>query len=144
MAVRPWENRLVDNNLRDGVMVHEDAPAERNIETKNRFKPLTKKLAVHSSTNNNKQGVLTSNGGGSSSSKSASVLTASSAGLGSQTKSRVSTEKTIVEETNSKPVGVGVRSYGNPKDRPAKPNNEAKKRLSSPNNGELLCIKNAI
>lgn len=134
MAVRPWENRFLDINLRDGVTVHENKSAEENNETSNQIKPFAKKSVANTSNTFQKQGVPNSGGSGSSSSRSANVLTTSTAGMG-KIKPRISAEK-LVEEANSKPGIAGSRSYNNPRDRPGKPNAQAQKRLSLPNSSE--------
>eukprot|EP00262_Sarcandra_glabra_P004316 TRINITY_DN15270_c0_g1_i1.p1 TRINITY_DN15270_c0_g1~~TRINITY_DN15270_c0_g1_i1.p1 ORF type:complete len:424 (+),score=93.23 TRINITY_DN15270_c0_g1_i1:223-1494(+) len=121
MAVRPWENRFLDINLKDGVMVHENGSSEEKNVSKIPYKSSGKKPIP-----NKKTGVSNSDGSGSSSSKSATVS--------GKPKSKPVLEDQI-EEANSKPSGFGSRSYSNPKERPLQPEMQAKKRLSLPNSG---------
>ncbi|XP_068650382.1 protein IQ-DOMAIN 5-like isoform X3 [Aristolochia californica] len=91
MAVRPWENRFLDINLRDGVTVSENTSVEGKNEVKAQLKPPGK------------------------------------------SKSRTPLEQSL-GEASSRPTAVGPRSYSNPRERPAKLDPKAKKRLSLPSN----------
>uniref|UniRef100_A0A2N9FGX6 DUF4005 domain-containing protein n=1 Tax=Fagus sylvatica TaxID=28930 RepID=A0A2N9FGX6_FAGSY len=109
MAVRPWENRFLDINLRDGVMVHENGSAE----VRKWAPPIP-------------------DGCGSSPSKSAGMQEASNTLL-VKLKPKPHTDDPV-EESNSRP-GIGLRSHSNPKERSTQPDKQAKKRLSLPNSG---------
>ncbi|KAF8403388.1 hypothetical protein HHK36_011490 [Tetracentron sinense] len=136
MAVRPWENRFLDINLRDGVMIRENVSTEEKNGTKTQFrsdgkKPISSNLQLKFS--NQRTGASHSDGSGSSSSKLASVLAASNTQLG-KPKPKSSLEESF-EENNSRPSGIEPRSYRNPKERSAHSDTQAKKRLSLPNSG---------
>ncbi|KAG9445269.1 hypothetical protein H6P81_016609 [Aristolochia fimbriata] len=130
MAVRPWENRFLDINLRDGVTVTENISVEGQNEIKTPVKPPAKK-PLHSNNLNLKTGPSNSEGSGSSSSRSTNILNTSGTASG-KPKSRTALEQPL-GEANSKPA-LGPRSYSNPRERPAKQNQKAKKRLSLPGN----------
>ncbi|XP_010906027.1 protein IQ-DOMAIN 5 [Elaeis guineensis] len=135
MAVRPWENRFLDINLKDGVMVHENGPPEGKYGTRAQNKPAGKKPIsnLHSNVLNQKTGPSHSEGSGSSSNRSVSQLT-SSAMLSVKGKSKPSSEE-VSGEAISRPSGLGTRSYSNPKERPSQLDFQAKKRLSLPTSG---------
>ncbi|XP_077245182.1 protein IQ-DOMAIN 5-like isoform X2 [Tasmannia lanceolata] len=133
MAVRPWENRFVDINIRDGVIVREDGYAEGKNNAKNQFKSTSKKPTLHLNILNQKTVPSISDGSVSSSGKSANML-ATFTTLSGKTKSNTSLEKSI-EEANCRPSGMGLRSYSNPKERSLQPDSQAKKRMSLPSSG---------
>ena len=136
MAVRPWENRFLDINLKDGVMVHENGLPEGKKGTKAQNKP-PGKISVsnlHSNVQTQKSGQSHSEGSGSSSGQSVNQL-ASSAMPSVKGKSKPSFEE-VPGEAISRPSGVGTRSYSNPKERPSQLDSQAKKRLSLPSSGE--------
>ncbi|KAK9156901.1 hypothetical protein Scep_003475 [Stephania cephalantha] len=128
MAVRPWENRFLDINLKDGVMLHENGTNDVANGSKIQLRSASKKVTVP----NQKTGASNSDGSGSSSSRSAGMLTTPNA-LPSKSKPKPSLDDPI-EEAISKPA-VRQRSYSNPKDRSTQPDAQAKKRLSLPNSG---------
>ncbi|XP_058086896.1 protein IQ-DOMAIN 5 [Magnolia sinica] len=132
MAVRPWENRFVDINIRDGVTVRENGSAEGKNSTKTQFKSTGKRPVVHSNISNQKAAPSHSDGSGSSSAKSTSMQAASSS-LSGKPKPKTPPEESA-EEANSKP-GISSRSCSNPKERPTQTDNQAKKRLSLPSSG---------
>jgi hypothetical protein len=135
MAVRPWENRFLDINLRDGVMVHENGSAEGNNGTKSHLKSAGKKPIasnLHTNLSSQKMGPSYSDGCGSSPSKSAGMQEASNTLL-VKLKPKPHTDDPV-EESNSRP-GIGLRSHSNPKERSTQPDKQAKKRLSLPNSG---------
>ena len=137
MAVRPWENRFLDINLRDGVMVHENGSAEGNNGTKSHLKSAGKKPIasnLHTNLSSQKMGPSYSDGCGSSPSKSAGMQEASNTLL-VKLKPKPHTDDPV-EESNSRP-GIGLRSHSNPKERSTQPDKQAKKRLSLPNSGEF-------
>ncbi|XP_040993623.1 protein IQ-DOMAIN 1 [Juglans microcarpa x Juglans regia] len=135
MAVRPWENRFLDINLRDGVMVHENGSAEGNDGITSHLKSAGKKPIasnLHPNLSSQKMGPSHSDGFGSSSSKSAGMQEASDT-LPSKPKPKAQMDDPV-EEAKSRP-GIGLRSHSNPKERSAQPDKQAKKRLSLPNSG---------
>ncbi|RWR85460.1 protein IQ-DOMAIN 1 isoform X1 [Cinnamomum micranthum f. kanehirae] len=133
MAVRPWENRFVDINLKDGVMVHGNGLAEAKTATKIQLKSTGKKPVPSSGFSNQKMGPSYSDGSGSSSNKSTNMQ-ATSATLSGKAKPKLSLEEPV-EEATSKPSGLGSRSYSNPKERLAEPDIHARKQLSLPSTG---------
>ncbi|KAK2991142.1 hypothetical protein RJ640_015821 [Escallonia rubra] len=132
MAVRPWENRFLDSNVRDGMMAPENGSPDEKNGMKTHVKLAGKKPSNHS---NEKMGPSHSDGCGSSPTKSASMQEASST-LFIKPKSKLSLED-VVEEASSKPV-IGSRSHSNPKERSTPTDKQGKKRLSLPNGGQGL------
>ncbi|KAK9122943.1 hypothetical protein Sjap_012545 [Stephania japonica] len=128
MAVRPWENRFLDINLKDGVMLHENGTNDVANGSKIQLRSASKKVTLP----NQKTGASNSDGSGSSSSRSAGMLTTPNT-LPNKSKPKPSLDDPI-EEAVSKPA-VRQRSYSNPKDRSMQPDVQAKKRLSLPNSG---------
>ncbi|KAB2065677.1 hypothetical protein ES319_A09G105400v1 [Gossypium barbadense] len=136
MAVRPWENRFLDINLRDGAVACEDGSAEGKNGANSQIKPATKKPAasnLHANLSNLKVGPSYSEGSDSPPGKSANVVDAVNA-LSSKPKSKPIIED-LGEEAGSKPVFTS-RSRSNPKERSIKSDKLVKKRLSLPNSGE--------
>ncbi|PON50906.1 IQ motif, EF-hand binding site [Parasponia andersonii] len=134
MAVRPWENRFLDINLKDGVMVRENGSAEEKNGTKAQLKSVGKKpitTNTHSNLSSQKTGASNSDGGSSSPSKSGAVVETSNIQL-SKPKSKPHLEDQTAEG-NSKPA-VSSRSHSNPKERSTQTDKQAKKRLSLPSN----------
>ncbi|RWR80326.1 protein IQ-DOMAIN 1 isoform X2 [Cinnamomum micranthum f. kanehirae] len=125
MAVRPWENRFLDINLKDGVMVRENGSVEGKNGPKTQLKSPSKKPI-----SNLRLGPFNSDGSASSSSRSAGMLATSSAQLGKPKPKTFSEEP--AEEACSRPSGIGPRSLSNPKERSAQPDAQEKKRLSLP------------
>ncbi|XP_061959113.1 protein IQ-DOMAIN 5-like isoform X2 [Populus nigra] len=136
MAVRPWENRFLDINLRDGVMIREDeTAAEVKNGSKSQLKTTAKKAIgsdLQSTISSQKKGPSHSDGGSSSPGKSAGMLEAPNT-LFSKPKPKPVLED-LVEEANSKPA-MATRSHSNPKERTTQLDKQAKKRLSLPNSG---------
>lgn len=136
MAVRPWENRFLDINLRDGVMIREDeTAAEVKNGSKSQLKTTAKKAIasdIQSTISSQKKGPSHSDGGSSSPSKSAGMLEAPNT-LFSKPKPKPVLED-LIEEANSKPA-MATRSHSNPKERSTQLDKQAKKRLSLPNSG---------
>lgn len=130
MAVRPWENRLLDINLRDGVMIREDGSVEGEKETRTPLKPYVKKPISSNNSSNQKTSTTNSDGCGSSPCKSVSMLEASVV-VPAKTKARPVLED-LVEEIKSGSKTVS-RCHSNPKERTTKPDKQAKARLSLPN-----------
>ncbi|XP_065865310.1 protein IQ-DOMAIN 5 isoform X2 [Euphorbia lathyris] len=134
MAVRPWENRFLDINLRDGVMIRENGTSEGKNVTETQLKPSSKKLAVSSLRSNittQKTGPSYSDGS-SSPSKSAGMLEASNAHFAKPKPKPVFED--LAEEAISRP-GIVQRSHSNPKERSTQHDKQPKKRLSLPNSG---------
>lgn len=134
MAVRPWENRFLDINLKDGVMVRDNGSTEgKNGSTKPvAKKPITSN--IHSSLSSHKTGPSNSDGSSASPGKSASVAQPSSNPQLSKSKS-----KPRVEEGSTKPTG-NLRSQSNPKERAGQSGKQMKKRMSLPNSGEFVSL----
>lgn len=146
MAVRPWENRFLDLNVRDGVMPNENESADPINGIKNQVKfagkkPTTATLAndrvgpSHSSSNsksNEKAAASLSDGCSSSPNVSASTQETPAA-LVNKPKSKPNLED-LVEEASSKPA-LGSRSHSNPKERSTPSDKQGKQRLSLPGSG---------
>ncbi|KAE8692983.1 protein IQ-DOMAIN 1-like isoform X8 [Hibiscus syriacus] len=132
MAVRPWENRFLDINLLDGVMICKDGSSEGNNGANSQIKPAIKKPAASNLHANLKTGPLYSGGSDSSPGKSANVLETVNA-LSSKPKSKPVLED-LVEEAGTRPT-ITSRSRSNPKERTIKSDKQPKKRLSLPNSG---------
>ncbi|KAG5119940.1 hypothetical protein AAZX31_12G179500 [Glycine max] len=134
MAVRPWENRFVDINMKDGVTVHEDGAKDDKNGTTPQLSSANKKpfsSNTHPNLTSHGTGPTISDGCDSSSSKSAGLLESSYTQPVKLT-SKAKVENTV-EEVNSKPR-IGSRSHSNPKERTSQADKQAKKRLSLPNN----------
>ncbi|KAK6144169.1 hypothetical protein DH2020_020989 [Rehmannia glutinosa] len=144
MAVRPWENRFLDINLKDGVKIHENEPADVKNASTTLFNSTGKKTTSNiangkgpsrssnnSNVSNEKRAASHSDGCSSSPNKSANVQETPGA-LFSSTMSKPILED-LVEEATSKP-NVS-RSHSNPKERSTLANKQGKKRLSLPGNG---------
>ncbi|KAL5763653.1 hypothetical protein ACOSQ2_016247 [Xanthoceras sorbifolium] len=134
MAVRPWENRFLDINLRDGVMVKEDGSAEVKNGSKSQIKSAGKKpvaSSLQSNLSSQKTGPSHSDGSTSSPGISAGMLEASTTQI-ARPKSKSPLED-LTEEANSRPAGVVPRSHSNPKERSSQSDKPVKKRLSLPN-----------
>ncbi|KAK7375218.1 hypothetical protein VNO78_35911 [Psophocarpus tetragonolobus] len=136
MAVRPWENRFLDINMKDGVTVHENVANDDKNRTTSQLSSANKKpfslntLPSFEATQGT--GPTISNGSDSSPSKSAGLLESSNTHPVKPT-SKANVENTV-EEVNSK-SRIGSRSHSNPKERTSQVDKPAKKRLSLPNNG---------
>ncbi|KAM0951983.1 putative IQ motif, EF-hand binding protein [Dioscorea sansibarensis] len=116
MAVRPWENRFLDANQKDGVPTHDTESADVNSGTKTRPKPVGRKPVARLQT-----GQSHSEGSGSSSSRSVSVPSVRS-------RTKPSTEEGM-GEVMSRPSGMCPRSHSNPKERSKSSEFQSKKRL---------------
>lgn len=124
MAVRPWENRFLDINQKDGVPTHDTESADVNSGTKTRPKPVGRKPVARL-----QMGQSYSEGSGSSSSRSVSMPSVKS-------RTKPSTEEGM-GEVMSRPSGMGPRSLSNPKERSKSSEFQSKKRLSLQGNGKL-------
>ncbi|XP_057548735.1 protein IQ-DOMAIN 5 [Amaranthus tricolor] len=129
MAVRPWENRFLDINLKDGMKIVGSEDAEATDETKTQTKASGRKSLP---TNPPAEKLIPSNSDGSSPSKSANTQEASNS-MSSKQKSKQISEDPI-EEANSKPA-ASLRSRSNPKERITARDVKSQKRLSLPSNG---------
>lgn len=143
MAVRPWENRFLDINMRDGVNVDgEDAMDGKNgirpqLQSAN---PQSILLNVHPNVASQKTGPSLSDGCDSSSHSNSAGLLETSNTKSVKPKSNAKVPNPI-EETKSK--SENQRSQSNPKERISLVDRQAKKRLSLPNYGKFvlfLCI----
>lgn len=141
MAVRPWENRFLDIQTRDGAM----ADGNGTPDGKNGIKPQLSSANprpipsnIHANLANQKTGPPLSDGCDSSP-KSAGLLESSNT-QSAKPKSNANVQHPT-EEANSRPE-IRSRSHSNPKERTTKVDKQANKRLSLPNNGELFsfCI----
>lgn len=135
MAVRPWENRFLDINTKDGVKVDENDVMDGRNGIRPQFKSTNTKSNlpnIHPSVVSHKTGPSLSDGCDSSStSKSAGLLETSNT-QSVKPKSNANVQNPV-EETNSK-SGV-QRSQSNPKERNSQVDKPVKKRLSLPNHG---------
>ena len=141
MAVRPWENRFLDINLRDGVMVHENESAEDKNGSITQLKSAGKKPIssnIQSNLSIQKAGPFHSDGCDSSPSTSAGMLEASNTTQFGKQKSKPYLDD-AAEQGNSKPA-ITSRSHSTPKERSTKSDKQEKKRLSLPNSGDSLSL----
>ncbi|KAF3781827.1 IQ-DOMAIN 1 protein [Nymphaea thermarum] len=130
MAVRPWENRFLNINLQDGVLVQENGAIETSKNTKVPLKVSGKKPT---SQTNYGQKAHPSKSDGFTSDKSAVAPLVTNV-LKAKLKSSLSPERPI-EEADSSRV-PDFRSLSNPRERPRQASiGSAKKRLSLPSNG---------
>lgn len=143
MAVRPWENRFLDINVRDGVTPNENESADPVNGIKNQVKFAGKKPATandragpsHSSSNsksNEKAAASLSDGCSSSPNVSANTQETPAA-LVNKPKSKPNVED-LVEEASSRSA-LGSRSHSNPKERSTPSEKQGKHRLSLPSSG---------
>ncbi|XP_057782046.1 protein IQ-DOMAIN 5 [Salvia miltiorrhiza] len=143
MAVRPWENRFLDINLKDGVKIREDEAADLKNASATQFNSTGKrptlnfangKVPSRSSNNTNvsneKRAASNSEGCSSSPNKSVNVQE-TPVSLSSMPKPVV---QDLVEEATSS-LKVVSRSQSNPKERSTLTDKQGKKRLSLPASG---------
>lgn len=154
MAVRPWENRFLDINLKDGVMIRENGSADEKSATRPQVKSSSKKAVAsnhqnekigpsRSSMNSNlsteKTATSHSDGCSSSPNKSASKLDGPLAMSG---KPRAKVLEDLIEGASSK-SNIILRSHSNPKERSsANLDKPVKNRLSLPG-GQLLLLSHS-
>ena len=134
MAVRPWENRLLDSNAKESMPTHED---KQYLETKSQITPKGKVL-----TSKTPSGPSEKKGANHKKSYSdvsctsfvrpVNVLPSTSLGSFKQ-KAKVTDE--VFEEVTSQPTDVASKAKHNLKDKLVQANTPAK-RLSLPNNGK--------
>ncbi|KAL1544034.1 protein IQ-DOMAIN 5-like [Salvia divinorum] len=143
MAVRPWENRFLDINPKDGVKICEDGPLDLNNVSATQFNSTGKKPTLNiangkvpsrSSNNTNvfneKRAASNSEGCSSSPNKSVNVQE-TPISLSSMPNAVV---EDLVEEATSS-LKVVSRSHSNPKERSTLTDGQGKKRLSLPASG---------
>ncbi|KAL3828622.1 hypothetical protein ACJIZ3_017424 [Penstemon smallii] len=129
MAVRPWENRFLDINLKDGVKILEDEQVDAKTPPTTQLNSTSKKPT--SNLPNGKMGPpRLSNNSNLSNEKTASGGCSSSP---NNPRSKPVLDDSV-EEAISKP-NVGPRSHSNPKERSTLVNKHGNKRLSLPSNG---------
>lgn len=136
MAVRPWENRLLDSNAKEGVPSSDGRQVE---DDKNKASNKPKRRVAVSTVQSNgplqKEGTSHkkshSDASGSSSGKSASMQPSNSLDS-SKMKEKPSDETS--DEVSSRPSNLASRSTSNPKERLEQVKEPMKKRLSLPNN----------
>ncbi|KAF1896486.1 hypothetical protein Lal_00034184 [Lupinus albus] len=142
MAVRPWENRFLDINTRDGVMGDEDGAMEGKHGIKPQFRSAkTEPIPLNNYPNlaSQKAGPSLSDGCDSSPNKSAGFVDSSNT---QYVKPKPNADvQNPVEEANLRPE-IRSRSHSNPKERTTRLDKQAKKRLSLPNNGGGSTITN--
>ncbi|XP_010488233.1 PREDICTED: protein IQ-DOMAIN 1 isoform X1 [Camelina sativa] len=138
MAVRPWENRFLDSNLRDDAKLGENSVEQ----SENVHKTQMKSASKMPNTSNLVSGVSSQmTGPCQSDGTSSSPGISSSIPVVSKAKSKPAKDDLAVE-VNSKP-GSGPRSHSNPKERSREPIRSSKERLSLPNNGKYLGSQSA-
>ncbi|TVU45897.1 hypothetical protein EJB05_05406 [Eragrostis curvula] len=135
MAVRPWENRLLDNNAKESVPMLEDKQDE---EMKSQVTPKGKvTISGTPCGQSRKKGVRHkksySDVSCTSFAQPTSVLPSTSLG---SSKQKAKTSGVVFEEVSSRPTELASKVVPAPKDRLAQVNTPAKKRLSLPNNGK--------
>jgi hypothetical protein len=138
MAVRPWENRFLDINTKDGGKVDEDDVMDGRNGIRPQFRSTNTKSNppnIHPSVAGHKTGLSVSDGCDSSSTGKSAGLLETSNTQAVKPKSNTNVQNPI-EETNSK--SGFPRSQSNPKERKSQVDKQAKKRLSLPNNGEFV------
>lgn len=137
MAVRPWENRFLDINPKEGMMISEDGSADgkngNKVQTRTTATAKKPISTLHSNVLNQKTGPQQSEGTGSSSSRSAGMLATSAISSG-KPKPKPSYDE-VTGEAISRPSGLAPRSNSTPKERPPQVDLQAKKRLSLQGNG---------
>ncbi|KAF8682096.1 hypothetical protein HU200_045076 [Digitaria exilis] len=131
MAVRPWENRLLDSNTKESLTKHED---KKDEEAKSQITPKSKLPTSNTLGQSKKKGVKHkksySDVSCTSFARPENVLPSTSLGSSKQ-KAKVADE--VFEEVSSQPTEVTYK-VRNPKDKLVQANTPAKKRLSLPNN----------
>ncbi|VVA98787.1 unnamed protein product [Arabis nemorensis] len=137
MAVRPWENRFLDNNLRDDAKLTGNDMVESENVNKTQLKSASKKA----NTSNLISGISSQKTGPSQSDGNSSPGISSSVPVVSKSMSKPAKDDLAVE-VNSRP-GPGSRSHSNPKERSREPDRSTKGRLSLPNSGKSLGLQAA-
>lgn len=133
MAVRPWENRFLDINLKDGVMINEKETIEGKHGIKSLVKPSGGRKTIsslHSNSSNQKTVPFPSDI--SSSNRSVKVL--ESFALPSERAKLKTSAEEVPGESIYKPYGLVSRSNSTPKERNPQFDSQDRKRLSLPGN----------
>ncbi|KAG0481300.1 hypothetical protein HPP92_011809 [Vanilla planifolia] len=130
MAVRPWENRFLEINLKDGVVINGNDAAEGKQGIKLLVKPSGRKpISSHSNCSNHKIAMSHSEGSGSSnhSVKAVSTFTPSDKPI----------KGPSVDEESKEPISkpTVTRSNSTPKERKSHIDSMNGRRLSLPGNG---------
>ncbi|CAL4918120.1 unnamed protein product [Urochloa decumbens] len=133
MAVRPWENRLLDSNAKESMPTHEDKQDE---ETMSQITPKGKVPTSNTPSGpSRKKGVnhkkSYSDVSCTSFARPTNVLSSTSLGSSKQ-KGKVTDE--VFEEVSSQATDIASKAARNPKDKLGQVNTPYKKRLSLPNN----------
>lgn len=131
MAVRPWENRFLDSNLRDEAKIGEN----NMVESENVHKTQMKSASKKANTSNLISGVSKQKTDPSQSDGNSSPGISSSIPVLSKARSKPAKDDLSVE-VNSRP-GAGSRSHSNPKERSREPDRSTKERLSLPSSGQI-------
>nr|CAB3493878.1 unnamed protein product [Digitaria exilis] len=138
MAVRPWENRLLDSNTKESLTKHE---GKKDEEAKSQITPKSKLSTSNTLGQSKKKGVKHkksySDVSCTSFARPENVLPSTSLGSSKQ-KAKVADE--VFEEVSSQPTEVTYKVVRNPKDKLVQANTPAKKRLSLPNNGKYTVV----
>ncbi|XP_073286656.1 protein IQ-DOMAIN 5-like isoform X2 [Primulina huaijiensis] len=146
MAVRPWENRFLNINMKDGGNTSDDDPADAKNVLTTRLNSSNKKLTTDMG--NAKHGTRLSNNSNSAHEKKASHPNGCSSSpnnpasmlqkpvLFSSSKSCKAVLEDVVEEASSS-SNVGLRSQSNPKERSSLNKKQGNKRLSLPAGGNV-------
>ncbi|KZV30562.1 protein IQ-DOMAIN 1-like [Dorcoceras hygrometricum] len=146
MAVRPWENRFLNINIKDGGTNSDDDPAGAKNVLTTRLNSSNKKLT--SDMGNGKPGSRVSNisnfshekgashSNGCSSTPNKPPSTLQKPAVMSSSKSCKAVLEDVVEEASSRP-NAGLRSQSNPKERSNLNKKQGNKRLSLPAGGNM-------
>ncbi|KAF7121020.1 hypothetical protein RHSIM_Rhsim13G0197400 [Rhododendron simsii] len=140
MAVRPWENRFLDVNLKDGVKIQENRSGEVNNNGTKTFvksagkKPISPNLLRKLS--NHQMGRSLAEGCSSSPLNESPSVEEATATLLTKAKSKPPPEDLVVVAGSR--TGMALRSHSNPKERSILSDKQVKKRLSLPNKGQVL------
>lgn len=145
MAVRPWENRFLDINLKDGVKIRENEPVDLKNASATQFSSTGKRSTLNvangkvpSRSGNNinvsNEKKAATNSDGCSSSPNKSVNVQETPGSLSSSAVPKPVVEDLIEEATSR-LKVGSRSQSNPKERSTLTDKQGKKRLSLPASG---------
>ena len=141
MAVRPWENRFLDCNLRDDAILGENNMEQTESVVHKTQMKIASKIP---NTSNLASGVSSQKVTGPSlsdgNSTSPGISSSMPVPVVSKDRSKLAKDDLAVEVVNSRP-GAGPRSHSNPKERSRAPDRASKERLSLPNSGQIsFCI----
>ncbi|KAH0851691.1 hypothetical protein HID58_094551 [Brassica napus] len=143
MAVRPWENRFLDCNLRDDAILGENNMEQTESVVHKTQMKIASKIP---NTSNLASGVSSQKVTGPSlsdgNSTSPGISSSMPVPVVSKDRSKLAKDDLAVEVVNSRP-GAGPRSHSNPKERSRAPDRASKERLSLPNSGKSLGSQSA-